>query len=139
MSFASSIASQLGVVVVAAAGNDADKPYVVSSPSAAPDVISVAQSEVPSARKVPLVITSPANIAGTYANTATVDWAPVTSTVAGAVAYVGRGCPAGSITPTNPDDAYLANPAGKLALIDRGSCAISLKVDRAAGRARSAC
>ncbi len=28
-----------------------------------------------------------------------------------------------------PGDALLANPAGKVALIDRGTCAISLKVD----------
>lgn len=132
LSFAASIASQLGVVVVAAAGNDADKPYVIESPSTAPEVISVAQSHVPSARNIPLVITSPPNIAGTYNNTATVDWAPVTSAVSGTIAFVGRGCPAGSITPTNPDDPYLANPAGKIALIDRGSCTISLKVDRAA-------
>ena len=36
-------------------------------------------------------------------------------------AFVGRGCPAGSIDDTNPDDPYLASPAGKIALIDRGA------------------
>src|SRR5207245_4113014 len=40
------------------------------------------------------------------------------------VSYVGRGCPG--------VDAYLDNPAGKVALIDRGACNVSLKVDRAA-------
>jgi subtilisin family serine protease len=125
-------AVRFGVVVVAAAGNDADKPYIVSSPSATPEVISVAQTHVPRALGVPLQITSPASIAGTYRNTATVDFAPVNTTVTGAVAFVGRGCPAGSISATSPDDPYLSNPAGKVALIDRGACAVSLKVDRAA-------
>jgi hypothetical protein len=36
--------------------------------------------------------------------------------------FLGRGC---------PGDAYLADPMGKIALIDRGTCAVSLKVDGA--------
>jgi subtilisin family serine protease len=72
-----------------------------------------------------LIINSPANIAGDYGNTARVDWAPVGSGFTGDVAYVGRGCP-------SPFDSYLADPAGKVALVDRDSCAVSLKVDRAA-------
>jgi len=123
LSQASAIASQFGVVVVAAAGNAGDIPYVVSSPSTTPAVISVAQTQVPSAKGFPLVINSPASIAGTYKNTSTVDWAPLDHAVTGNVAYVGRGC---------PGDTLLANPSGMVALIDRGSCAISLKVDQAA-------
>ncbi|HWV99239.1 MAG TPA: S8 family serine peptidase [Candidatus Acidoferrum sp.] len=116
-------AVHLGVIVVAAAGNDGDKPYVLSSPASTPEVIAAAQTQVPSAKQYPLVINSPASIAGAYPNTATVDWAPVGAGFTGDVAYVGRGC---------SGDAYLANPSGKVALIDRGSCAVSLKVDRAA-------
>ena len=63
---AASIASQLGVVVVAAAGNDADRPYIVSSPSIAPEVISVAQTQVPSAAQNFMTIVAPASIAGNY-------------------------------------------------------------------------
>jgi hypothetical protein len=74
------------------------------------------------AAQIPLVITVPASIAGTYTNTATLAFAPVNAAVTGNVAYVGRGCPA---------DAYLADPAGKIALIDRGACAVSVKIDRA--------
>src|SRR5262249_19027538 len=59
-------------------------------------------------------------------------WAPVVGVTTGEVAFVGRGCPAGSIAEMSPEDPYLASPAGKVALIDRGSCSISLKVDRAA-------
>ena len=116
-------AVHLGVVVVAAAGNDGDKPYVLSSPASTPEVIAAAQTQVPSAQQFPLVINSPAAIAGSYPNTATVDWAPVGTGFTGDISYVGRGC--GS-------DSYLDNPAGKVALIDRGACAVSLKVDRAA-------
>ncbi|MBI5069711.1 MAG: S8 family serine peptidase [Deltaproteobacteria bacterium] len=125
-------ASAAGVVVVAAAGNDGNKPYVVSSPSIAQRAISVAQTQVPGATVIPLVVNAPAAIAGTYGNTEQVSWAPVDHAVTGDVVFVGRGCPAGSISATSPDDTYLADPNGKVALIDRGACAVSLKVDRAA-------
>jgi minor extracellular serine protease Vpr len=119
LSEASANAVRAGVVVVAAAGNAADRPFIVSSPSTAPGVISVAQTQVPSAKAIALSITSPASIAGSYTNTATLDWAPLGSGFGGAVAFVGRGCNA---------DALLANPAGKVALVDRGTCNISEKV-----------
>jgi subtilisin family serine protease len=126
-------ASRAGVVVVASAGNSADRPYIVGSPSSATEVISVAQTQVPSAKAIGLRINSPPSIAGTTFNTETVGWAPITADVTGDVAFVGRGCPAGQPAPVPPDgDPYLANPAGKVALIDRGACAVSLKVDRAA-------
>src|SRR6266850_1963368 len=128
---ASENAVRLGVVVACAAGNAADHPYIVSSPSVAPGAISVAQTQVPSAKFYPLVVNSPASIAGRYNNTATVDWAPVGAGFTGNVAFVGRGCPAGSIAPGSPADPYVADPAGKVALIDRGACSVSLKVDRA--------
>jgi subtilisin family serine protease len=125
-------ASLAGVVVVASAGNSANRPYIVGSPSTAPAVISVAQTQVPSAQAFPLVVNAPAAIAGTYANTEVVEWAPLSGSVTGDVAFVGRGCPAGSISATSPEDPYLTSPAGKVALIDRGACSVSLKVDRAA-------
>ena len=116
-------AVHLGVVVVAAAGNDGDKPYVLSSPASTPEVIAVAQTQVPSAKRFPLIINSPPGIAGQYANTEIVDWAPIGAGFTGDVAYIGRGC---------AGDTYLTNTAGKVALIDRGACAVSLKVDAAA-------
>jgi hypothetical protein len=51
--------------------------------------------------------------------------------MAGEVAHVGRGCPAGSITATNPEDGYLADPNGKIALVERGACSFSHKIYRA--------
>ena len=121
-------AVDLGIVVVASAGNGSNKPYVVGSPSIGPGVLSVAQTQVPSAVAIPLVINTPASIAGTYGNTATVEWAPVGAGAAGNVAYMGRGC---------PGDPILNSPAGKIALIDRGTCSVSLKVDYAADNGAS--
>ena len=133
LSQASVNAVNLGVIVVAAAGNNGDRPYITSSPAMPPEVISVAQTQVPSLFVFPMVINSPASIAGVYTNTATVDWAPIGAGFTGDVAFVGRGCPNGSGAGVPPGgDPYLANPAGKVALIDRGVCSISLKVERAA-------
>jgi hypothetical protein len=124
-------ASQFGVVAVVSAGNSANRPFVTGSPSSAASAISVAQTQVPSAEAVPLVINSSASIAKTIRNTATVPWAPVgagfqnatvalTSTLAGS-SLAADACvalPAGSL-------------AGKAALTRRGSCSISVKVSNA--------
>jgi minor extracellular serine protease Vpr len=130
LSAASTTAADFGVVVVVSAGNAADRPFIVGSPSSTPGVISVAQTAVPSAVAFGLVINSPAGIAGTYGNTATLDYAPLSGTVTGSVAFVGRGCLAGAGVPVGGDP-YLASPAGKIALINRGVCNISEKVRRA--------
>ncbi|CAG0993980.1 hypothetical protein ARNL5_03472, partial [Anaerolineae bacterium] len=113
-----------GIVVVASAGNSGDKPYVVGAPSIAPGVISVAQTQVPSAFAMALRATQD-DVTTIYPNTAPVDWAPVVAEVSGTLVQVGRGCP-GDPYPEGVD------LAGKIALIDRGVCAVSLKVDWAA-------
>ncbi len=117
-------AARAGVVVVAAAGNDADKPYIVSSPSEAPDVISVAQTAVPSAAAIPLVVNSPASLAKSYGNTATIEWAPIGDGVTADVVFAGRGC-------VSLGDTIPAGVAGRIALIERGACNISEKVREA--------
>ena len=122
LSEASANAVRAGVIVVVSAGNSGDRPYILGSPSSTPEVISVAQTQVPSALTYPLVVNSPASIAGQYKNTASLDWAPIGSGFTGDVVYVGRGCNA---------DTYLANPAGKVALIDRGACNVSEKTRKA--------
>lgn len=124
LSLASANAVGAGVVVVASAGNSADRPFITGSPGATPEVLSVAQTEVPSALAYPLVVNSPASIAGTYTNTATVEWAPVE----------GRGV-TGDVVPVATlacnGQALPASLAGNVALINRGSCAISQKVRNA--------
>jgi subtilisin family serine protease len=109
-----------GAIAVAAAGNNGNLPYVVSSPSSGANVISVAQTQVPEASGYAVEVNTPAGL-GPFKNTASLDWAPVGSTdVTGDVVYLGRAC---------PGDTLLGNPAGKIALVDRGSCAVSLKTD----------
>jgi hypothetical protein len=56
---------------------------------------------------------------------------PTYNTFSGEVVNVGRGCPAGSISAGSPEDPYLASPAGKIALIERGACRFDNKVGRA--------
>jgi hypothetical protein len=51
--------------------------------------------------------------------------------VTGELVYVGRGCPGRSLNPPGPDDPYEADPAGKVALMERGPCANADKVLRA--------
>jgi subtilisin family serine protease len=121
-----------GVLSVVAAGDNGDIPYIVSPPAAQPEVLAVGATNSVTAFAIPLVVNSPPNIAGTYANTATLSFAPVNTTVTANVVYVGRGCPAGSAGSGSPADPYLANPSGDIALIDRGSCSVSLKIDAAA-------
>ena len=132
LSLAVDQATRVGVLTVAASGNGGDKPYISGTPAAARTALSVAETQVPSALAFPLVVDSPPAIAGPYTNTATLDWAPLGSGFSGDVSYVGRGCPAGSVDGTPDADTYLDDPSGKVALIDRGACNISLKVDRAA-------
>ena len=49
----------------------------------------------------------------------------------GEIVHVGRGCPANAISPGSPADPYLASPAGKIALIERGACRFDEKIGRA--------
>jgi hypothetical protein len=48
--------------------------------------------------------------------------------LAGEIAAVGRGCPAGADVPEDP---YLADPRGRIALIERGGCPFDQKAARA--------
>ncbi len=122
---------RFGIVVAVAAGNAGDRPYIVSSPSNASEAISVAQTSMPNAVGIPLVVNSPASIAGTYSNTATVDWAPIVSGFSGIVKRAGATGSAAALACT------LANTvdfSGRVALIDRGACAVSIKTANAAAK-----
>ncbi len=132
LSLAIDTASRLGVLTVAAAGNGGDLPYIAGTPANAKTALAVAETQVPSAVAYPLIVSAPPSIAGTYPNTEVLDWSGFTTGFSGNVTYVGQGCPADSIEPGSPEDPYLADPAGTVALIDRGACAVSLKVERAA-------
>jgi len=81
----------------------------------------------------PITVAAPSPIAGVYFGPmagfgeSLVTTGPIT----GEVVFVGRGCPAGSVGAGSPADPYLADPAGKIALIDRGDCTFVSKVLRA--------
>jgi subtilisin family serine protease len=112
------IASYYGSVVVASAGNSGDRPYIVGSPSAAAGAISVAQSSVPS-DKLYRITAGNVAVGGVLQ-----PWGPgITAPITGQLQYGNGaggntlGCaafPAGSL-------------AGKVLLVDRGTCAISIK------------
>jgi hypothetical protein len=62
---------------------------------------------------------------------------PDTPSVTGALAYVGRGCPAGDWEDALPQgarvavpDPYLGDPRGRIALLDRGGCLADDKLER---------
>ncbi len=80
----------------------------------------------------PITVHPPSAIAGTYFGPmagfgeSLVTTGPIT----GEVVFVGRGCDP-AYQAGQPFDPYLANPAGKIALIDRGSCTFVSKVKKA--------
>ncbi len=79
-----------------------------------------------------VTVNSPAVIAGDYPASGAAFGPTVAAAgpITGDVAYVGRGCdPAYQLG--QPLDPYLASPAGKIALIDRGSCTFTSKVKKA--------
>lgn len=121
--------ARFGIVVAAAAGNAGDRPYIVSSPSNAAEAISVAQTQMPGAKSIPLVINPPSAAAGTYGNTATVDWAPIVAGFTGNVRVAGSAGSAASQACTLADTIDFT---GQVALIDRGVCSVSVKVANAA-------
>ena len=119
-------ATSVGTLTVAAAGNAADKPYVTDAPAAAPSALSVAQTEVPSAIQAVMQVLAPPSIAGNYLAVHQ-PWS-VDLEEAGAIEaplQYGNGAdgnldgctafPAGSL-------------AGKIVLVDRGTCNFTLKV-----------
>lgn len=115
-------ASEAGVVVVASAGNSADKPYIVGSPSSGKNVISVAQTQVPSA-KLFVIRAGSASVGGSWQ-----PWSAAPVAVSGPLQY-GDGAAAN----LNGCAAFAAGSlVGKVLLVDRGVCAISLKVSNGA-------
>ncbi|HUK13848.1 MAG TPA: S8 family serine peptidase [Thermoanaerobaculaceae bacterium] len=118
-------AASLGVIVVAAAGNDNDGYFIVGTPSNATRAISVAAVGDPGVLYPDLVVNTPDAIAGDYVVEA---------------AEFGPPLPSAGIT----SDLVWANPhngcssfsnaaamQGKVAMMDRGSCNFTVKVKNA--------
>ena len=83
----------------------------------------------------PITVHPPSPIAGTYFGPMAGFGESLTTTgpISGEVVYIGRGCDPAFQTsvPPQPLDPYLADPAGKIAIIDRGSCEFQAKVRKA--------
>jgi len=112
------IASYYGSLVVVSAGNSGDIPYIVGSPSTAEAALSVAQTTVPSDKFYRI------SAGGTTALGLLQPWSPAPDgPLAGALQY-GNGA-GGNL------DGCAAFPAGSLSgkvlLVDRGACNISIK------------
>lgn len=117
-------ASAYGVIVVAAAGNGGDKPYIHGTPAAAPSAIAVAQTNVPSAIQPVMAVQAPASIAGNY-EAVFQPWSiEPTAVVEGPVQY-GDGA-GGNLNGCTPFTA--GSLTGKVVLVDRGACNFSLKI-----------
>ncbi|MBE0696525.1 MAG: S8 family serine peptidase, partial [Anaerolineaceae bacterium] len=122
LSQASANAAKMGVLVVVSAGNSSDKPFVVGSPSSTPEVISVAQTQVPSA-KLYVINAGSVSVGGSAQ-----PWAAAPTLVTGPLQY-GDGA-GGNL---NGCSAFASGSlTGKIVLVDRGVCSISVKVSNVA-------
>lgn len=111
-----------GVVAVISAGNSADRPFIVGSPSTAAGAISVAQTALPDDKLYVLAVDPGDDVRNAKLQT----WSPApTSTVTGRIAQPSGdllGCTAAS---------FSGFPAGAVALIKRGTCNASAKAQNA--------
>jgi minor extracellular serine protease Vpr len=124
LSFASDNASALGTVVVSSAGNGGDKPYVLGTPSSAKSVISVAQTQVPSAFQPLMEVTEPEAIAR-YMLPVWQPWsAPLTEVIEAPLLY-GDGA-GGNLLGCDPFAPGSLD--GYIVLVNRGACNFTLKI-----------
>ena len=115
-------AVRAGVVAVISAGNNADRPFIVGSPSTAAGAISVAQTALPD-DKLQTITTSTGL---TVRNTKLQSWSVAPTAAITAPLAVPAGSPLGC---TAAD--FAGFPAGAVALIARGTCNASLKAQNA--------
>jgi minor extracellular serine protease Vpr len=114
----------LGILTVASAGNSADKPYIVGTPSAARTALSVAQTEVPSARLPILELVGVRDIPAVFQ-----PWSVLPTAAISGPAQYGNGA-GGNLLGCNPFPA--GSLAGRIVLVDRGVCGFSIKISNIA-------
>jgi subtilisin family serine protease len=127
LSLAVDNASKVGVLTVASAGNSADKQFITGSPAAATTALSVAQTAVPSASLQLMELLAP--VTGTRGAVFQSWSAPLTSTIEGPVFYPAAGGKRLGCADANGTNPYAPGElAGRIVLVDRGSCSFSLKI-----------
>src|SRR2546422_4635127 len=130
LSEASSNAVNFDVVFVASPANSADRPYIVSSPSTAPGVISVAATMPPLAKMYLLETPTTPPVGSIWQS-----WSLAPSLVSGTLVY-DTTSPSTKLGCTNAagGNPWVGTPhLGQILLIDRGLCAVSRKVANAGG------
>jgi subtilisin family serine protease len=125
LSLAVENATKVGILTVASAGNSSDKPYANGTPSATDSALSVAQTAVPSAFLPFMRIVAPASITGDFPATFQ-PWSAQLTTAIQAPLQYGDGA-GGNLVGCNSFAA--GSLAGKIVLVDRGTCSFSIKID----------
>lgn len=118
--------AELGCVSAISAGNSGNTFYVVSSPAIAERGLAVANSIDNGTSSFGVQVLAPASVAGTYMAVEAVftPWLTSLPPIVGELAYVDPNLACGPLN-------NAASLAGKVALIDRGSCNFTDKVLRA--------
>ncbi len=108
--------TSVGILVVASAGNSADRPYISGTPAAARTALSVAQTAVPRDKVFPITVS------GVTVYGIAQPWAPEpTTAITGQLVYGVSGNVLGC-TPFPP-----GSLTGRVLLVDRGGCNVSIK------------
>jgi len=131
-------ATNLGMLVVAAAGNGGDKPFIVGSPATGDGPLGVAESASPQARRYPLFYAFSA-FTGRIYNAVHQPWsaAPGSARLAGSLYYgesddQRRGCTLDATGAVLPAVNPFPDLTGQVVLVDRGGCDFALKANNAA-------
>eukprot|EP00544_Gedaniella_sp_CCMP2646_P004315 CAMPEP_0202491660 /NCGR_PEP_ID=MMETSP1361-20130828/8644_1 /ASSEMBLY_ACC=CAM_ASM_000849 /TAXON_ID=210615 /ORGANISM="Staurosira complex sp., Strain CCMP2646" /LENGTH=1038 /DNA_ID=CAMNT_0049121747 /DNA_START=142 /DNA_END=3258 /DNA_ORIENTATION=+ len=115
-------ASALGVLIVASAGNGGDKPFITGSPASAQSVLSVAQTQVPSAYLQIIAVAGGERIPAVIQ-----PWSKeLENIITGSIQY-GDGS-GGNLDGCAPFAE--GSLAGKIVLVDRGVCNFTLKINQ---------
>lgn len=119
LSLAVENATALGVLSVCAAGNGADKPYILDTPSATESALSVAQTQVPSAA-LQLITVDGVDYPAVFQS-----WSvPPSAVITAPVQYGdGGGGNLNGCAPFAP-----GSLTGKIVLVDRGACNFTMKI-----------
>ncbi|MBI2872823.1 MAG: S8 family serine peptidase [Chloroflexi bacterium] len=128
LTVASNAAAELGVIVVASAGNDGAIPYITGSPASASGAISVAASNDPGIAVQPLQVLASAGADGDYESIEASFTPPLATVgpVSGPAVFAGLACDVGGAGGPNPFAP--GSLLGKTALVQRGVCRFDEKV-----------